>query len=124
MNYVPKLVALRKRSVRRGIWHKVLNRLERAQINLTVKIVKRVRSSFLTKVLDLIINKLSVALQSKVLMMVESVGFPLASKLSIIAQNWGHKSAKTWDKDSEFARFLAVMNFNSMHRCFQQQRNC
>ena len=115
MNYVPKLVALRKRSVRRGIWHKVLNRLERAQINLTVKIVKRVRSSFLTKVLDLIINKLSVALQSKVLMMVESVGFPLASKLSKIAQSWGHKSAKTWNKDSKFARFLTVMNFNSVY---------
>lgn len=124
MNYIPKLVALKKRSLRRGIWHKVLNNLERAQINLTVRIVKKVRSSFLTEVLDLIINKLYAALQSKVLMMVKSVGFPLALKLSEIAQSWGHTSAKTWAEDPKFARFLAVMNLNSIRTYPQQQQNC
>jgi hypothetical protein len=101
--------------MRRGIWHKVLNRLERAQVDLTVRVVKKVRSLCLAKVLNMIIDKLSTALQSRFLMAVRSVGFSLALKLSKIAQSWGLGTAEAWALDSRFARFLAIMDINSNH---------
>jgi hypothetical protein len=113
MNYCSRLAALKTRSIRRGVWFRVLNMLERAQVDLTVRVVKNVQSPHLMKVLESIVNKLSEALQSKVARVMRSIGFPSALKLSRIAQSWGHKSAGTWAQDSRFARFLAVMHLNS-----------
>jgi len=106
-------MVLRKRSMRRGIWYKVLNVYERAQVDLTLRVVKWVRSSLLARVLDLIIAKLSEGLQSKVLVMMKSVGFPAALRICRIAQSWGHRSAENWVCDQRFARFLAVMHLNA-----------
>jgi hypothetical protein len=117
MNYCLRLVELKRRSVRRGIWHRVLSELERAQVDLTVRLVKVVRSPLLAMVLDRLVNKLSSALESKVSSLVRSVGFPVALRLSRIAQSWGYEAAQTWGEDSKFARFLAIMNLNSS--CFQ-----
>lgn len=113
MNYISRLVMLKKRSLRRGIWYKVLNKLERAQVDLTVRVVRNLRSPLLARVLAVIIHKLSEALQSRVSLMVKSIGFPQAAKLSRIAQTWGNKSAKAWSQDLKFARFLAILNLNS-----------
>jgi len=101
--------------VRRGVWYTVLNSLERAQVDLTIKIVERVRSPFLAKVLDRIINKLSVVWTSSIHRMVRSQGYALTFRLSMIAQSWGYQSAKTWVNDHRFAKFLAIMSLNS-HR--------
>ena len=116
ISYISRLVELKKCSMRRGIWYKVLNTLERAQVDLTVRLVKNLRSPLLARVLDVIIQKLSEALQSRVSRMVKSVGFPQAAKLSGIAQSWGNKSAETWIRDPKFAKFLAVMSLNSFQK--------
>jgi hypothetical protein len=63
--------------------------------------------------LDSIVEKLRSALESRVSSMVFSVGFPMAQRLSRIAQGWGNQSAEKWVRDSGFARFLAVMSLNS-----------
>jgi len=102
------------RSMRRRIWYKVLNVLERAQVDLTLRMLERVRSPFLAKVLDSIIKKLSVALQSKVSTLIQGVGFQQALKLSRIAKSWGHRTAEKWNNNREFARFLAIMHLNSV----------
>lgn len=99
--------------MRRGVWYTVLSGLERAQVDLTIRIVKRVRSPLLAKVLDRIINKLTVVLMSSIHRMVRSQGYALTFRLSKIAQSWGYKSAKTWVNDSRFAKFLAIMSLNS-----------
>ena len=78
-----------------------------------MKIVKKVRSPLLRRVLDRIVGKLCSALQSRVLLKIESVGIPLALELSLLAQRWGNKAAKDWSQDVRFARFLAVLNLNS-----------
>ena len=98
MNYVLQLVALKTRSLRKRVWHRVLNRLERAQVNLTIKIVKRVKSPFLMKVLDGIISKLSNAVTSR------------------IEESWGNKSSRTWIQDKRFARFLAIVYLNASNK--------
>ena len=115
MSYCLRLVELKRRSVRRGIWHRILSGLERAQVDLTVRMVKVVRSPLLATVLDRIINKLSSALQSRILSLVRSVGFPMALRLSRIAQSWGYEAAQTWGEDSGFARFLAITDLNSTY---------
>ena len=113
MSYSSRLAALKTRSLRRGVWFRVLSALERAQVDLTVRVVKDVRSPRLVRVLDAIVSKLSEALQGKVARMVRSVGFPLAQRLGCLAQSWGHRSAEMWARDARFARFLAVMYMNS-----------
>ena len=114
MNYCSKLAALKMRSMRRGIWYKVISVLERVQVDLTIRMLERVRSPFLARVLDSIIKKLSVALQSNVSTLIQGVGFPQALKLSRIAKSWGHRTAETWNSNREFARFLAIMHLNSV----------
>ena len=111
--YTAVLRALKMRSMRRGIWNSVLTGLERAQVSLTLKVVRNVRSSLLARVLDSIVEKLRSALESRVSSMVFSVGFPMAQRLSRIAQGWGNQSAEKWVRDLGFARFLAVMSLNS-----------
>ncbi|UCH32558.1 MAG: hypothetical protein JSV05_04040 [Candidatus Bathyarchaeota archaeon] len=117
MTYITNLVALRRRSIRRGIWFRILNKFERAQVDLTVRIVKKVRSSGLAKVLNLIVEKLSDALESRVSKMVKLRGRSLAQEVSKVALDWGYKSAKNWASDLNFARFLAIMNLNGHPPC-------
>jgi hypothetical protein len=112
MDYVARLTALRQRGRRRGVWHRVLTGLERAQVNLTLQLVTHVRSGLLKRVLDSIISKLSEALVSPVATFVRCVGVTHAERLGRLAQRWGHQAAGAWAQDSAFARFLAVMHLN------------
>ncbi len=111
--YNVALRALRVRSMRRGLWNRVLNRLERAQVDLTLRMVRKVRSTFLARVLDSIIEKLESALESRVSRMIGSVGFPMARRLSEMARTWGNQNAIKWVDDRGFARFLTIMILNS-----------
>jgi len=123
LNYRFRLLELKRRSLRRGIWFKALNRLERAQVDLTMKVVETVRSSLLARVLNSIIDKLSQALESRVSTLIKSIGIPSALKLSRIAKGWGYKSAEEWVGDSGFARFLAILHLNSVSSLSIQGQN-
>lgn len=107
------LANVRIRALRRGLWFKVLNRLERAGVDLTLKVVDKVRSSVLTKMLTSIVAKLSEALESKVAHAMREVGYSLAQQLSRIAQDWGNKSAVKWKADRGFVQYLAVVCLNN-----------
>jgi len=107
------LANVRIRALRRGLWFKVLNRLERAGVDLTLKVVDKVRSSVLTKMLVSIVAKLSAALESRVARAMREVGYSLAQQVSRIAQEWGNKSAAKWKADNSFVQYLAVMCLNS-----------
>ena len=107
------LAKIRIRAIRRGIWFRVLDRLERASIDLTIRVVERVRSSVLTKMLTSIVKKLSEAMESKVAHMMREVGCGLAQKVSGIAQKWGNKSAVEWKADPGFIQYLTVMCLNA-----------
>ena len=109
-------VALSKikiRAIRRGLWFKVLSRVERASINLTLKVVRKVRSLLLAKVLTNIMKKLLDAMESKVARLMKEVGRGLAQNLSRIAQKWGNKSAKSWSQDLGFVKYLTIMHLNN-----------
>ena len=108
-----ELAKIRTKAMRRGLWFRVLSRGERAQIELTMRIVRRIRSFFLAKVLTRIVEKLLEAMESKVVRLTREVGSALAQKLSGIAQNWGNSSALEWSADPGFKRYLAVMYINT-----------
>jgi hypothetical protein len=108
-----ELVRIRTMAMRRGLWFRVLSRGERAQVDLTMRIVKRIRSFFLAKVLARIVEKLLIAMESKVVRLTREVGSALAQKLSDIAQNWGNRSASEWIAYPGFKRYLAVMYINT-----------
>ena len=108
-----ELAKMKTKALRRGVWFKVLTRAERAQMELTMRIVKRIRSHFLAKVVTNIVEKLLDAMESKVSRLMREVGPVLARKLSGIAQNWGNNSAGDWTADPGFRQYLAVMYLNT-----------
>ena len=108
-----ELAKIKAKAMRRGIWFRVLTRAERGQMELTMKIVKKVRSLLLARVLASIVKKLLDAMESKVVRLIREVGQALARKLSRIAQNWGNKLAQQWVADPGFARYLTLNYMNT-----------
>ena len=108
-----RLAKIKARAMRRCVWFRVLTRAERAQIELTMRIVKRIRSFLLARVVTSIVEKLLDAMESKVKRLMREVGPALAAELSRTAQKWGNKSAKKWPQDSGFVQYLTIMHLNS-----------
>jgi hypothetical protein len=104
------LAQAKKLALRRGVWFKTLNRVERGIIDLTVQCVDSIKSVKLAKLLTAIIDKLQSAMESMVDRLVRTIGVPLAEKISCLAVGWGNVSAKSWASDLSFAAFLAAMH--------------
>jgi len=108
-----KMAKIRAKAIRRGVWFKVLSGAERAYMGLAIRVVERVRSLLLAKVLTSILKKLLSVMESRVARMMREVGHPLAKKLSRIAQKWGNKPAVQWADDRGFIQYLAVTHMNT-----------
>ena len=108
-----KLVNLRAKAIRRGIWFRVLSKTERACIELTIRIVDKVRSRLLAKVLASIIRKLLGAMKSRIVRAMEEIGCSVARKLSRIALSWGNISATQWMMNSSFIKYLTIIHMNT-----------
>jgi len=108
-----ELIKTKAKAMRQGIWFKVLTRAERAQMDLTMRIVRRIRSFILAKVVTSIVKKLLDALESKVARSMREIGHALAQKFSRIAQKWGNKSAHQWATDPGFIQYLTINYINT-----------
>ena len=106
------LVRLKQKAVRNGWWFKDLKREERKLLELTIRLVQRVRSFILAKNILAVVRKLESAMESRFRRTVREVGFPIARRLGLIAQNWGNATAKDWESDGDFAKYLAAMSIN------------
>jgi hypothetical protein len=112
-SYVPAVRVLaeaKKIALRRGVWFRLLNRVERGILDLTVKYVNTIKSRKLAIVVTAIIGKLQSAIESTVDKLVRTIGLPLTRKISNIAVNWGNRLASRWADDCSFAKFL-VLNY-------------
>ena len=105
---VQELAQTKKLALRHGHWFRILSRVERGIIDLTVRYVDVVKSARLAKVLTAIIDKLQLAMENTLDRMVRTVGLPLARKISDIAVSWGNSIASKWAEDISFAKFLVV----------------
>lgn len=104
-----ELAKVRLLAVRRHVFFRVLNRVERGLVYLVSKVTKSVRSRVLADALRSIVEKLLDAMESKVEQHMRHVGVQLAEKISRIAQGWGNRTAHEWLKDSSFIRYLTIM---------------
>jgi hypothetical protein len=107
-----RLVKIRLRAIRAGVWYRALPRIDRVLVDLTISVAKGVRSVSLASCVLSVTRKLEGLLESRVVRAVREVGFPLARKLSAVARGWGNVGAWAWASDGCFARYLAVMRLN------------
>ena len=107
-----QLKKLKLKAMRAGVWFKALRRIDRALVDLTIKVAGIVRSFTLAQKVLTVIRKLENVMESKFLRTIRENGFPTARKLGLIAQKWGNKSARNWEFDEGFARYLAALSFN------------
>jgi len=110
---IGELVEIRKKALRQRAWYKILDGAERAIVSLTIRCVEKIRSPKLAEIVTAIVTKLRAAMTSQVEKLKETVGRPLARKLSLIAQSWGYILASKWAWDSGFSQYLAVMHMNT-----------
>jgi hypothetical protein len=113
------LAKLKTIAVRRGLWFKVLSAVERAVVDLTLKVVERVRSSVLKEALKSIASKVVEALKSRSFKeRAMAIGRALAERLVRVAERLGNKRAREWAEDPRFVMYLGVswLNTPSMFR--------
>jgi hypothetical protein len=108
-----QLVKLKLKAMRSGVWFRALPRIDRALVDLTIKVASNVRSVTLAKNLLAVMRKLEGIMESRLSRALREAGFPLAQKLSLQAQKLGNTSAKSWASDLSFANFLAIMYINN-----------
>jgi hypothetical protein len=107
-----QLVKLKVRALRAGVWYRALPRIDRALLDLTIRVANSVRSTTLAKNILAVTKKLEGLLESSLLRAYRGVALQLAQKLSFVAQKWGNTSAKNWASEVSFIKFLAVMHIN------------
>ena len=107
------LAKLRLKALRRGIWFRDLKQSERKLLSLTIRVVERVRSFILARMVSQIVGKLCEAMESRIFRLMRSEGRGIAEKISRIAEAWGNRAAKFWAKDSGFIQYLTVNNLSS-----------
>ena len=110
---INELARIRAKATRSGIWFKVLNRAERALIDLTLRIVKRVRSFALAKALASVVKKLLDPTESRVVSLMRTVGRDLARKVAELAVRWGNSEASRWAEDPRFMQYLTITEMNT-----------
>ena len=107
-----QLMKIKIKAVRSGAWFKVLQRIDRALFDLTIRVVGSIRSYKLAKSILSLTRKLNEATKSSFSTRLREIGLPLAQKISLTAQKLGNVWASNWAFDSSFALFLAAMKIN------------
>jgi hypothetical protein len=102
-----KIAGLKTRALRKRVWFRVLDRVERGLLDLTIRWVDDVRSGRLTKTLLRILVKLARAMEQG-MAQVLVVGRELALRASVLAVGWGNVDAYSWRFDESFWRGLAL----------------
>ena len=102
-----KLAGLKTRALRKRVWYRVLSRMERGLLDLTMRWVSEVKSRTLTRVVIQILLKLARALNRSMVGIFEK-GETLAANLSELAVSWGDDVAHSWRFDLGFQRALGM----------------
>ena len=110
------LVEVRKKALRTKVWWKALDRIDRAVIDLTIRVVDEVRSKDLGIEIVKILKKISDSLKSSFVRLMESYGLERARKLSEQALFWGYKEAENWKYNFGFVKYLTVIETNNPMR--------
>jgi hypothetical protein len=108
------LARLRLKAVRRGVWFRDLKREERKLLDLTIRVVEKVRSFLLAKLVSRLVDKLCEAMESRIFRLMRTEGRSLAEKIAKIGEAWGNRAARFWAKDRGFMQYLVVNNLSHL----------
>ena len=107
------LVKLKRKARRKGCWFRDLKQNERMLLDLTIRVVEKVRSFMLAKIVSRLVGILCEAMESRIFRRIRTEGRILAENLSEIAQAWGYRAAKSWATDCGFMQYLTVNSLGS-----------
>ena len=105
------LLSFKRKALRKGVWFKALDNVERNIINLTAKVVDRVESPVLGVTIVKILNKLLQPLKSSFMKRI-GLGIKRAAQISAQAQAWGNQKAKSWARDINFVRYMMSLKID------------
>ena len=108
------LAKLKLKALRRGCWFSDLKQSERKLLDLTIRVVERVRSFLLARIVSRLVSTLCEAMESRIFRLMRTDGQILAEKISKIGEAWGNRAAKAWAKDHAFIQYLTVNNLSSL----------
>ena len=103
---------MKKKALRKGVWYRTLDRVERGIVSLTARLIDRVESEMLGVELVKILVKLMKALKSGFVRHMEVFGFGRVFELSRLAFEWGNSVAKGWVHDMGFVGYVSMMDLN------------
>ena len=106
------LAKLRLKAARRGCWFRDLKREERMLLDLTIRVVTKVHSFLLAKIVSRLVSKLCEAMESRIFRLMRTEGRSLAEKIASIGEAWGNRAAKFWANDRGFMQYLTVSNLS------------
>ena len=106
------LLSFKRKALRKGVWFKALDNVERNIINLTAKVVDRVESALLGVTIVKILSKLLEPLKSSFMRKI-GLGMKRAAKIVAQAQAWGNENAESWAKDDGFVRYLTLLEMDA-----------
>src|SRR6266571_3824282 len=89
------LIGIKTRGLRRRVWYRELDRMERGLVDLTIRWVDKVRSGRMTETLVRILVELAMALETG-MGRVLGRGRVLAARASELAVQWGNGSEFYW----------------------------
>ena len=104
------LAKLKQKAVRRGCWYRMLKQSERMLLDLTMRVVEKVQSFLLAKIVSQLVSRLFEAMESRIVRLVHTEGVEMARRISKIAESLGYRAAKLWADDLGFMQYLVVNN--------------
>lgn len=108
---VSHLRRVRSLTLRKRVWYKTLDKLERGIIDLTINLVESVRSPTLVDLVEKILAKLEKAVNSFT-RQCETYGREKMRELVETAQRFGNRVCGEWYSDA-FAKLLTLNEYHS-----------
>jgi len=107
------LTSFKRRALRKGVWFRALDGLERGILSLAACVVDRVESAVLGVELTKILGKLRDAMSSGFARRMRETGFARARKIAFQAVSWGFDAAREWADDRGFVRYVTLIDYNA-----------
>lgn len=104
---------IKSRALRTRVWFKILSKVERAIIDLTIKCTDKVRSNVLAETISTIISKILLPFEEGFMTKAERIGNKIAQQLCALGERWGNKSCHAWKHDKHFIKFLGITSINT-----------
>jgi len=106
------LVEVRRQALRRHIWYKTLDNIERSIFSLSITVCKKIQSNLLNNQLLKIVVKIKKTLKSVFLNHLESFGISRIKMIQKQAIVFGYNGASELKLDYNFIRYLVFLDYN------------